>query len=228
MIGMDGIAKERKWCCMYKRMTEQDKTRARRQVLVDEDDRDAFGTKECPVCHALCFDDMQTCYGCLHNFAADDGCFDWKKERLSENGMGSKNGIGPKGGVSPKGGVGSEGGVGPKGGVSDDLAQHEGYRDAGEMLSRQEDTHCRTAEDPRSFKMHVLPQEIEGQLGKNSSFSRAIACCENSLEAAGAPSAEEVRFSFKNPNGSQSDRELLEIVISVRSAQRHGMYESLQ
>ena len=216
MIGMDGIEKERKWRCMYKRMTEQDKTRARRQVLVDEDDRDAFGTKECPVCHALCFDDMQTCYGCLHNFAADDGCFDWKKERLSENGMGSKNGIDPKGGM------------GPKGGVSDDLAQHEGYRDAGEMLSRQEDTHCRTAEDPRSFKMHVLPQEIEGQLGKNSSFSRAIACCENSLEAAGAPSAEEVRFSFKNPNGSQSDRELLEIVISVRSAQRHGMYESLQ
>lgn len=201
---------------MYKRMTEQDKTRARRQVLVDEGDRDAFGTKECPVCHALCFDDMQTCYGCLHNFAADDGCLDRKKERLSENGMASKNGIG------------SEGGVGPKGGVSDDLAQHEGYCDAGEALSRQEDTHCCTAEDPRSFKMHVLPQEIEGQLGKNSSFSRAIACCENSLEAAGAPSAEEVRFSFKNPNGSQSDRELLEIVISVRSAQRHGICESLQ
>lgn len=222
MIGMNGIAKERKWCCMYKRMTDQDKTRARRQVLVDEGDRGGFGTKECPVCHALCFDDMQTCYGCLHNFAADDGCFDRKKERLSENGTGSSNGIGPKGGVGP------EGGIGLKGGVSDDLAQHEGYCDVGEALLRQEDTHCRTTEDPRSFKVPVSPQEIEGQLEKNSSFSRAIACCENSLEAAGAPTAEEVRFSFKNPNGSQPDRELLEVVISVRSAQRDGIYESLQ
>lgn len=183
MIGMNGIAKEKKWCCVYKRMTDLDKTRARRQVLVDEGGRNGFGTKECPVCHALCFDDMQTCYGCLHNFAADDGCFDRKKERLSESDIGSENNIGPKGG---------------------------------------------TTEDPRSFKAPVLPQEIEGQLEKNSPFSRAIACCENSLEAAGAPSAEEVRFSFKSPNGSQSDRELLEVVISVRSAQRDGIYESLQ
>lgn len=24
--------------------------------------------KTCPVCHARCFDDMETCYGCLHRF----------------------------------------------------------------------------------------------------------------------------------------------------------------
>lgn len=168
MIGMNGIAKERKWCCMYKRMTDRDKTRARRQVLVDEGDRDGFGTKECPVCHALCFDDMQTCYGCLHNFVADDGRSGQKKGWSSEGDIGSENSMGPKG--------------------------------------------CTT----------------EDQLEKNPSFSRAIACCGNSLEAAGAPSSEEVRFSFKSPNGSQPDRELLEVVISVRSAQRDGIYESLQ
>lgn len=213
---------------MYKRMTEQDKTRTRRQVLSDEDDRSGFGTKECPVCHALCFDDMQTCYGCLHNFAADDGCFDRKKERLSENGMGSKNGIGLEGGVGPKGSVGPEGGIGPKGGVSDGLPLREGHCDAGEVLSRQEDVHRTTSEDPRGFKVPVSPQEIEGQLEKNSSFSRAISCCGNALEVSGAPNTEEVRFSFKNPNGDHPDRELLEVVISVRLPQRQEQYESLQ
>lgn len=24
--------------------------------------------KACPVCHSLCFSDMDTCYGCLHRF----------------------------------------------------------------------------------------------------------------------------------------------------------------
>lgn len=195
---------------MYKRMTEQDKTRTRRQVLSDEDNRSGFGAKECPVCHALCFDDMQTCYGCLHNFAADGGRPDQKKGWSSESDIGSENS------------------TGPKGCASDGLPLREGHCDAGEVLSRQEDVHRTTSEDPCGFKAPVSPQEIEGQLEKNSPFSRAIACCGNSLEAAGAPSSEEVRFSFKSPNGSQPDRELLEVVISVRSAQRDGIYESLQ
>lgn len=28
--------------------------------------------KECPVCHALCFSDMDTCYGCLHHFSKEE------------------------------------------------------------------------------------------------------------------------------------------------------------
>lgn len=27
-----------------------------------------MGLKECPVCHARCFEDMDVCYGCLHSF----------------------------------------------------------------------------------------------------------------------------------------------------------------
>lgn len=27
--------------------------------------------KECPVCHAMCFSDMEMCYGCLHSFKED-------------------------------------------------------------------------------------------------------------------------------------------------------------
>lgn len=27
------------------------------------------GIKECPVCHARCFADMDVCYGCLHVFS---------------------------------------------------------------------------------------------------------------------------------------------------------------
>lgn len=30
-----------------------------------------MGLKECPVCHARCFDDMDVCYGCLHSFSRD-------------------------------------------------------------------------------------------------------------------------------------------------------------
>lgn len=29
--------------------------------------------KTCPVCRAVCFDDMEVCYGCLHRFAKDEG-----------------------------------------------------------------------------------------------------------------------------------------------------------
>ncbi len=28
-------------------------------------------TKECPICHAVCFDDMDVCFGCLHEFSRD-------------------------------------------------------------------------------------------------------------------------------------------------------------
>ena len=28
--------------------------------------------KTCPTCNAVCFDDMATCYGCLHAFTSDD------------------------------------------------------------------------------------------------------------------------------------------------------------
>lgn len=195
---------------MYKRMTEQGKTRTRRQVLSDEDDRSGFGTKECPVCHALCFDDMGTCYGCLHNFAADGGRADQKKGWSSESDIGSENS------------------AGPKGYTSGDLPLRERHCDAGEVLSRQEGVHRTTSEDPRGFKVPVSPQEIVGQLEKNSSFSRAISCCGNALEVSGAPNTEEVRFSFKNPNGDHPDRELLEVVISVRLPQRQEQYESLQ
>lgn len=31
----------------------------------------AEGTRECPVCHARCFSDMDVCYNCLHSFAQD-------------------------------------------------------------------------------------------------------------------------------------------------------------
>lgn len=34
--------------------------------------RNAFGIKECPVCHARCFADMEVCYGCLHSFAEEE------------------------------------------------------------------------------------------------------------------------------------------------------------
>lgn len=27
-----------------------------------------YEVKECPVCHSLCFSDMDVCYGCLHQF----------------------------------------------------------------------------------------------------------------------------------------------------------------
>lgn len=29
-------------------------------------------TKRCPVCNALCFDDMEVCFGCLHSFSDAD------------------------------------------------------------------------------------------------------------------------------------------------------------
>lgn len=32
------------------------------------------GIKECPVCHARCFADMDVCYGCLHVFSEEENC----------------------------------------------------------------------------------------------------------------------------------------------------------
>lgn len=31
-----------------------------------------YESKECPICHALCFSDMEVCYGCLHRFSESD------------------------------------------------------------------------------------------------------------------------------------------------------------
>lgn len=30
--------------------------------------------KECPICHARCFADMDVCYGCLHVFSEEENC----------------------------------------------------------------------------------------------------------------------------------------------------------
>ena len=32
--------------------------------------------KTCPICKARCFDDMETCYGCMHRFADDEAVAD--------------------------------------------------------------------------------------------------------------------------------------------------------
>ncbi len=39
------------------------------------------GIKECPICHARCFADMDVCYGCLHVFSAEENCA--ARQRLS-------------------------------------------------------------------------------------------------------------------------------------------------
>ena len=36
--------------------------------------------KVCPTCKSRCFDDMDTCYGCMHQFSGDD----IKNENLKE------------------------------------------------------------------------------------------------------------------------------------------------
>lgn len=42
------------------------------------------GIKECPVCHARCFADMDTCYGCLHSFLDDAPCVGKEPARKGE------------------------------------------------------------------------------------------------------------------------------------------------
>ena len=37
----------------------------------DIDRREGPQVRECPVCHARCFDDIEVCYGCLHAFVDD-------------------------------------------------------------------------------------------------------------------------------------------------------------
>lgn len=39
--------------------------------------------KVCPTCKSRCFDDMDTCYGCMHQFTDDD----IKNENLNEKKM---------------------------------------------------------------------------------------------------------------------------------------------
>lgn len=45
-------------------------------MICDADVLDGLksGIKECPVCHARCFADMDVCYGCLHVFSAEENC----------------------------------------------------------------------------------------------------------------------------------------------------------
>ena len=43
-----------------------------------------YESKECPVCHALCFSDMEVCYGCLHKFSEEDSRI---RERIQEEGV---------------------------------------------------------------------------------------------------------------------------------------------
>lgn len=42
--------------------------------------------KVCPTCKSRCFDDMDTCYGCMHQFSDDDNKkIESKKEFVMEN-----------------------------------------------------------------------------------------------------------------------------------------------
>lgn len=51
---------------MYKKMTKEEQMQVRTQQ------RRSAAIKECPVCHARCFADMDTCFGCLHSFANEE------------------------------------------------------------------------------------------------------------------------------------------------------------
>ncbi len=48
-----------------------------------------YKSKECPVCHALCFSDMDVCYGCLHKFSEEDLRIQEEGVRKPENAMGT-------------------------------------------------------------------------------------------------------------------------------------------
>lgn len=64
---------------MYRRLTAEERTQAKAArgaceahggaVFIDKGG--SMGLKECPVCHARCFEDMDVCYGCLHSFARE-------------------------------------------------------------------------------------------------------------------------------------------------------------
>lgn len=78
---------------MYRRMTAEERTKARSlarsngtgarergRISLKEDSMSSRSPeptgallKECPVCHAVTFSDMDVCYGCLHVFEGDQG-----------------------------------------------------------------------------------------------------------------------------------------------------------
>lgn len=41
--------------------------------------------KTCPICHARCFDDMETCYGCLHRFSGRESTRECMCEDLAND-----------------------------------------------------------------------------------------------------------------------------------------------
>lgn len=42
--------------------------------------------KTCPICGAIAFDDAETCFGCLHNYAAGSGPASGPKQVAGEGG----------------------------------------------------------------------------------------------------------------------------------------------
>ena len=54
---------------MYSSQTAVTEQSALKEQVISEAN---FGIKECPICHARCFADMEVCYGCLHSFTEED------------------------------------------------------------------------------------------------------------------------------------------------------------
>lgn len=54
---------------MYSSQTAVTEQSALKEQVISEAN---FGIKECPICHARCFADMEVCYGCLHSFTEEE------------------------------------------------------------------------------------------------------------------------------------------------------------
>ena len=54
---------------MYSSQTTVTEQSALKEQVISEAN---FGIKECPICHARCFADMEVCYGCLHSFTEEE------------------------------------------------------------------------------------------------------------------------------------------------------------
>ena len=54
---------------MYSSQTTATEQSALKEQVISEAN---FGIKECPICHARCFADMEVCYGCLHSFTEEE------------------------------------------------------------------------------------------------------------------------------------------------------------
>ena len=54
---------------MYSSQTAVTEQLALKEQVISEAN---FGIKECPICHARCFADMEVCYGCLHSFTEEE------------------------------------------------------------------------------------------------------------------------------------------------------------